>query len=355
MPVYDAVLGARSDMTKVPVADRPRADELFERAQTGDDLSASDREHILDELAQIAGVHAALAMESEDGGRYLHVLAGGQQQRHELQDSRARDRLVAPRGRFAPTLRTRSADLVDDALELLREVSADDVHDGGDGRFELPFHWSDRDAMLAALARLVPLLRGKGFAALVEIDDVRYDVEATKELVTCHPLYLVGAHADMFCELAGLAPPEPAVTVPVAAPVRAKRAPAWDPARPYTTGTAQQRDVAWNTATDYGHRSVADLAPMIDALRDPANHERRYGELRRSIYHYLAKRDVEEVHAAFLWALREEDDELAETVTYIGWRLDGLIARLPDHLREAEARGDTRTAARMRRLLAQAG
>jgi len=72
------------------------------------------------------------------------------------------------------------------------------------------------------------------------------------------------------------------------------------------------------------------------------------------MYHYLAKHDTPEVRDVFLWALREEDDETAGTVTYIGWRLEQLIAELPVHMREAEARGDKRTLRRMKKLKSEA-
>ena len=97
-----------------------------------------------------------------------------------------------------------------------------------------------------------------------------------------------------------------------------------------------------------------DVPAVIAAVQDEANRDKRYAKLRRRMYHDLAKHDVPEVCALWLWALREESDDMAETVTYIGWRLESVIARLPDELRAAESRGDTRTAQRIRRLQSEA-
>jgi hypothetical protein len=99
----------------------------------------------------------------------------------------------------------------------------------------------------------------------------------------------------------------------------------------------------------------AQLALACAAVRDPANADRPFAWLRVDLYHLLAKHDTPEVWAVFEQAIRDEDDQTAQTVTYLGWRLTGLVQRLPDLIRDAEACGDQRTLARLRALQQEAG
>jgi hypothetical protein len=355
MPVQDYVLGARITSLQIVAERRAAVLAAFEHAASNDDdLSAGDRHEALQAFAGMAQVEAELAIEGEEGERYLLTIADGTMTTADVQDSRSREHLERPRGKVAPTLRARDG-AIDELLEQLRAFGVQPDEVAGD-ELALPTHWHERDTLVRALAAIAPHLRNKTVRAIFEISGVRYDVAIEGGQVECRPLYTFSEEAGVaarFDDLVGLSPPNDVLTVPVAARVAPKRAPAWDAAQPYTTGTAQQRDDAWCTATEYGRKAVP-LAQTIAAVRDPANREPRYDELRRRIYHYLAKRDVPEVHEVFTWALREESDEVAATVSYIGWRLEGLVAALPAQLAEAQARGDQRTAARIAKLLAEA-
>lgn len=340
MPVYDSVLGARL------VTGNADAARQLEVAVSTDDLSAGDRMRELEKLRAIAGTHAELVIEGEEGERYLLVVTDTSEM-FAITESRAADHNEPAHGAYMPTVGTRV-----DPDEVLELLAHEDAEVGDDG-IVLPYHWPDRDALLADLAKIGPLLDGRTIL-LAEAGGHRYDVELAYGAVTCTPLHPRCAHLDRVLAIApDLAVTESAVTVPFDAAVKRAPATARDPSQPLVTGSARERLDAFNTLTDHGRKRV-DLAPLIAAARDDANREDRHAELRRKLYHYLAKHDTPEVGALWLWALREESDELAKTVTYIGWRLEALVARLPDELRDAEARGDTRTAARIRKLQLEA-
>ena len=349
MPVYDSIVGARLETTKV--ADPAAADAQFARAVSGEDLSAGDRQRELDALAAIPGVKADFVIESEDGPRYLLLVADGKQQSFDIVDSRSPDGVEPARGTFRPTVRAKVP--IDELIEMFQDAGVDEIEVSGEDAAELPYFWPDRDTLLSTLAKAGPLLRGK-LEILVEIDDRRYDVEVAGGQVTCVPLHpLCGERTAQVLAIAEIGATEAAASIPFMTPVKQKPAPSYDPTRPLTTGSLGQREDWWRSITKIKLQRY-DVPAVIAAVKDEENRDKRYAELRRRMYHDLAKHDTPEVCALWLWALREESDDMAETVTYIGWRLESVIARLPDELRDAEARGDTRTVQRIRRLQSEA-
>ena len=356
MPRYDSVLGAQFDTTGVAATERASVDELLETARSNSgDLAVSDRQDVLDEVRAISGVKAELVIEVEDGGRYLLVIEGGKEHTYDLRDSRQADRVEAPHGTYEPAIQSNGP--IDDVLDMLRESGIEDVRETDENATKLPYRWSGRDEMMTALATIGPLLRDEAVCALVEIDGRRYDVELADAQVTSLPLFSLAETPELTRRanaIAGLAVRDDVATRHYAKPTRRKPAPAYDRERPLTTGTLRQREDAWFALT-HSRKPKPDLLPIIMAVGDDANRDSRYAELRREMYHYLAKHDTAEVRDVFLWALREEDDEMAKTVTYVGWRLDLLIAALGAEMLDAEVRGDKRTLSRMKKLKAEAG
>lgn len=341
MPGYDTVLAARL------VAGNAAAAAQLERAASNeDDLSAGDRARELDTLRAIPGTLAELVIEGEEGERYLLVLEGGAEHVHEITASRSATENVPARGTSYKHARTKVP--ADEVLEMLAHEEAEHLDDD---EVRLPYHWPDRDRLLADLAKIGPLL--DAVILLAEVEGRRYDVEVAYGAVTCTPLHARCARSlhELLPELAVV---DSAVTVPFAAAT--KRAPASkvDPTRPLSTGSARQREAAFHAHTDWRKKAPVALEPLIAAVRDEANRDDRFAELRRQIYHYLAKHDRPDVCETWLWALREESDAVADTVTYIGWRLDSVIAKLPAELAAAIERGDKRTASRIRRLRSEA-
>ncbi|HEU0028987.1 MAG TPA: hypothetical protein VFQ53_00050 [Kofleriaceae bacterium] len=354
MPQYDQLIGCRLDTSAVSPDDRPRAEEQFALATSNDsDLAVGDRQRELEALRQIPGVRAELVLEHEEGGRYLVIFDHAREVTAEIRDSRRPDRVEPPRGELLATAPLKDG-AIDDALAALREATED--VDGSDDELELPRHFRDRDAMLAALAKLGPCLRGR-VAALVEIDGRRYDVELADRQVRCTPLHALCAspeHTRRVAELAGLAVVDEPTVIPYAAPPKKPRPPKFDPERPLLTGSSRARLDAFHQLTDWRKPPPDDVTIFIEAARAPANRDKAFAELRRELYRLLAKYDRPEVVELFTWALREEDDELANTVTYVGWRLESLIAQLPALREQATSAGDQRFAARIRRLQSEA-
>jgi hypothetical protein len=344
MPVYDGVLAARL------LAGGPAAEAQLAIATANDaDMSARDRSRELDRLRAIAGAHAELVIEGEEGERYLLVIENAEETTFDITDSRSATEDLPARG--TPYAHAPTKVPADEVIELLGHEEAERLDDH---EVRLPYHWPDREAMMNDLAKIGPLL--DAVLLVVEIEDRRYDVEVAYGGVTCTPLHLRSTASPTILDalLPDLAVVDSPITVPFAAAT--KRAPATkvDPARPLTTGSARERLHAFQAHTEARKNTAPTIAPLIAAVRDEANRDERFAELRRQIYHYLAKLDRPEVCALWLWALHEESDEVAKTVTYIGWRLESVIAKLPDELRAAEARGDQRTVGRIKRLQAEA-
>jgi hypothetical protein len=276
----------------------------------------------------------------------------------ELAPSRDPDRLDPPRGKRYPNVRTK-ADAMDAILDVMRDVAGiDDLEVHGEDEVQLPYQWPSRDVMMSSLAAVGALLQLPVYL-LTDVDGCLFDVAITNTGMTANRLYTScrdPAHAARFLELSEIAPVtahDAVTTAPLIGAKPLQPAPKHDPASPLASGSVRERQLAWYERTKYC-ATPPDVATVCAAVRDPANAERRYSELRNGFYHFLAKHDVPLVHETFIWALQHEDDEMAKTVTYVGWRLDGLIARLPQLIDEASARGDKRTVARMKKLKSEA-
>src|SRR5687768_14490488 len=139
MPVYDSVLGARL------VAGGPAAEAQLEIAAANDaDMSASDRSREFDKLRAIAGAHAEILLESEEGNRYLLVIENGNESTFEVTDSRSATQDLPARGTPHAHARTRVA--ADEVIELLGHEEAERLDDG---EIRLPYRWRNREMMLA--------------------------------------------------------------------------------------------------------------------------------------------------------------------------------------------------------------
>jgi hypothetical protein len=361
VPVCDQVLGSHLDLDGVAEGSRAGARRLFAATTTNDtDLSAQDRIELVEEMVRIAGIKLALACEDDDLARYLVIANDGDVRTVALVDSRAGDRLDPPVGSIRPQAMVRGD--VDPVIRRLQEAGAiDPIYDLGDGAIELPHLWSGKSELVSALVELVPM-----FAALpafvVGVGGKRYEVAPhTEGYLEWSPLYLFAPDAgpgygEAFFDLARLALPQPRDRERVATKARAAATiaapPMRDPSRPYTTGTVEQRRASIAAAIAAKTR---DFGRLITALQDPANADTRHDQVRRDLYRYLANHDTREIAGLFLWALQEESDGLIETVTQLAWRQSRLLAALPDLFESAEARGDRRTAFRMRAALDEAG
>jgi hypothetical protein len=352
VPYYDHVLGAHLD--------GELGREIFSTAvENDDDRSADDRRRVIDELVA-SGARAEIALEGDEGDRTLLVIADTEIRHEVITDSREATRVVRPTAAREPTIRAKSSASIDDIVGALEGATEDELSADAEDSVSLPFRWRECDAVVHAFAAVGAQLRGT-LAMLLEIDGRRYELAIDKTHVTCSALHSVARSPDIaarFDHLAKL----PAWTEPLIAPLakapKPTKRPPFDPDRPLVTGTAALRSAAFHEIDLHhrrGHR-IDELVPRVcEAVRDPANAERPFAKMRVDIYHLLAKHDTDEVAATFEHALRTEDDTTVETVIYIGWKLDLLIARLPALIADADARGDKRTAGRMKRLQREAG
>jgi hypothetical protein len=339
VPVSDRVLGSHLDLEGVEQAAHAEIKRRFFAAITNDaELSASDRVERIADLVRVTGVRLALACEGEQLQRYLVIGHDGTLRIVGLADSRAPDRVEPPAGDVGP--------------EILLELSGDH------GNLELPFRWQSRDELLRSIVEIAPQLAMPA-VFVAEIAGQRFEITTEHGRLRCQPLHLVApddgpGFGEAFCDVAGIPLPSPADRVelvlrqrpsaPAAPPMR-------DQGRPYTTGTAEQRRASIAAATA---AKAKDWARFIAALQDPANADPRYDQVRRDLYRYLAAHDKREIAGLFLWALQEESESMIETITLLAWRQSALLAALPDLVEAAEARGDQRTAARMRAALDEA-
>ena len=361
VPVSDQVLGSHLDLDGVAASARAGARRLFAATTTNDtDLSARDRVELAREMARITGVKLALACEDDDLARYLVIANDGLVRTVALVDSRASERLVPPVGAIRPQATVRGE--VGAVIHRLQAAGAiDPVYDLGDGLIELPYLWTTERDLMLALVEVSPQFATLP-AFVVAIDGQRFEVAPGGDGdLEWLPLHLYAPEAgpgfgEAFHDLARLRLPRAGEhqRIPTAARARATPTapPMRDPGRPYTTGTALQRRASISAAVTANTR---DFGRLITALQDPANADAHHDQVRRDLYRYLANHDTREIAGMFLWALQEESDALIEMVTRLAWRQSRLLAALPDLLASAEARGDRRTAHRMRAALVEAG
>lgn len=360
MPVYDRVLGSHLDLEGVDPAAHGELKRRFFAAIANDaELSVQDRLDRLNELAGVAGVCLAVACEGEELDRYLVIGNDGSVRIVVLRDSRAPDELEPARGAIRPEIA-----VIGDAHAIVHRLeqagALDPIYDLGNGAIALPFRWQSREELIRALVEVAPQLATSA-PFLVEIDDRRFEITAAHGRLRCEPLYLVAPQdgpgfGEAFCELARMPLPSPADRVELVLRNRPSVAtmaspPIRDPGRPYTTGTADQRRASIAAAIA---AKTKDWARLVAALQDPANADPGYDQVRRDLYRYLAAHDTREIAGLFLWALQEESESMIETITLLAWRQSALLAALPDLVDAAEARGDERTAVRMRAALDEA-
>lgn len=331
---------------------------LFAATTTnGTALSAQDRIELTHELARIAGIQIALACEDDDRARYLVIVQDGEVRIVALVDSRSADRLAPPDGAIRPRATARD---VDSVIRRLQSGGAiDPISDLGDGLIEIPHLWAAKRDLLAALVDVQPQFTALP-ALIAGVAGRRYEVVPAEGFLECYPLYLFAPEAgpgfgEAFLDLACIPPPTGDEYERVLARPHGARSssPAMrDPSRPFTTGTVEQRRGSINAAITAKTR---DFGRLISALQDPANGDARYDQVRRDLYRYLGNHDTREIAGLFLWALQEESETIIETVTKLAWRQSRLLVALPDLFESAAARGDQRTAARMRAALDEAG
>ncbi len=358
VPVYDQVLGSYLDLEGVAVGMRAAAQQIYAEAiSNDDDLSAQDRMDRVEKLAEVPGLKLALACEGEELDRYLVIANAGEVRVVGLVDSRVPDHVEEPTSAIQPQVAV-AGDLDAVIARLQKGGALDPIYDLGNGAIQLPYRWHTRDGLLRALADLGSQLAAPPFR--VEVDERRFELFTEGRRLRCEPLFLVApddgpGFGAAFFEVAHLAPPSPADQIEVELRARPMATlgtpPMRDPSRPFTTGTVDQRRASIAAATAAKTR---DFARLIAALQDPANSEPRFDQVRRDLYRYLATHDTREIAGLFLWALQEESESAIETVTYLAWRQSALLAALPDLAEAADARGDRRTAVRMRAALDEA-
>jgi len=354
--IYDRVLGSHLDVSEVPDAARADAQRRFYKAIENEaDLVAQDRLARVAELAAVPGLRLALACEGEELERYLVIAQDGGVRTVALASSRAFDQFDPPGAGARPEVRVTGD--IDTVLQRVQRGGAlDPIYDIGGTAVAMPLRWANREDLVRTLVDIAPRLETPVFF-VAEIEDRRFEVSLELGRLRVTPLALFApgegpGYGEAFFELARLPVPSPAertelvlrqrVTETIAAP------PPRDPGRPYTTGTLEQRRAS--IAAAMASKTI-DLARLIAALQDPANADSRYDQVRRDLYRYLGAHDTREVAGLFLWALQEETDTVIETVTQLAHRQSALFAALPGLADAAEARGDRRTAARMRAAL----
>ncbi|MDB4962220.1 MAG: hypothetical protein JWP01_2219 [Myxococcales bacterium] len=363
MPYYHQVLGAHVDLSDVPPEVRERAEKLFgEAAANGNDLSASDRDRILGELAALPGVRAEIACEGEDLERYMIVIERGTLDQVRIRDSRFSRHIETANGAPYAEVHAKTEGAVDDLIERLAgsEDEPDPLDDDG---VQLPYRWPDRDVMLRAFASVAALIKERSVAVMVTVDDQRYDVAIDRKSVRCRALHAIAEHAPYtarFYELLGMRVPteEDSTEVEAAKPPAAKRPPRFDPSRPFTTGTKGQRtsavfDIAHGRGDDYAKQlSPSEILQLVGAAQDPANADPRYADVRREIYRHLARHQHDAVVQLFLWALKDEAENVVDTAIYYAWRQEALLEALPTLIADATALGHTALARRLKAALA---
>ena len=359
MAIYDRVLGSHLDVSGVTDTARADAERRFCAAIENDvDLIAENRLEIVAELAAVPGLRLALACEGEELERYLVIAHDGIVRMVALSNSRAFDHFDPPEAGVHPEVRVTSE--LDAVIQRIQRGGAiDPIYDIGGIAIAMPFRWTHRENLVRALVDIAPHLSPPAFF-IAEIEERRFEVSIELGRLRVIPLALFApedgpGYGEAYFELARLPLPSPAertelvlrhrATETIAAP------PIRDPGRPYTTGTLEQRRASVAAAISSKTR---DLPRLIAALQDPANADSRYDQLRRDLYRYLGAHDTREVAGVFLWALQEETDTVIETVTQLAHHQSALIAALPDLAEAAEARGDRRTARRMRAALDEA-
>lgn len=359
MPFYDRVLGHAFDGSRIldPRAQRD-AEQRLELVLHAEDASASNRRKYIEELAKIPGVKLELALENEERGRCLVTISEGRVDHTPIVDSRAADRYEPPAGEFLPVATVRPGVELDDVIDALQVATDDPIEplDDEERSFELPIEWHGRDLMLKQLAAVAALLENQPVMLLSEVDGERYDVTVTRSRIRCVPVHMIAEEAELaarFRELSRIAAPSDSDACEIAVEPKKTRpkTPKLDPERPYTTGSRWQREDAVYAAQKKGSKAIESLAA---AVRDPANFEPRYEEIRKTIYRQIAKYESDVVRDTLLWALEQESDSVISTVTYVIWQQTALLAQLPMLAKEAEANGDARTAARMRRAIREA-
>lgn len=354
--IYDRVLGSHLDVSGV--ADDARADaqrKFYTAIENDEDLVAQDRQGRAGELAAIPGLRLALACEGEELERYLVIGHDGGLRTVPLANSRAFDHFDPPGAGARPEIRVRSE--LDAVIQRLQRGGAiDPIYDLDSTAIAMPFRWADREEMVRALVDIAPHLEATAWF-LVEIENRRYEVGIEHGRLRIAPLALFApedgpGYGEAFFELARMPLPqadERAELVLRQRPVQTIAAPPLrDPGRPYTTGTLEQRRASIAAAIA---SKTKDLPRLMAALRDPANADPRYDQVRRDLYRYLAAHDTREVAGLFLWALQEESEAVIETVTQLAHQQSALLAALPDLAEAAEARGDRRMALRLRAAL----
>jgi hypothetical protein len=332
--------------------ERARARQLVESLGDGD-VDSTSRVRLLEQLAAIPSARLALALETEEGGRCLVVVENGQVMWREITDSRDPDRAAVPEGKRSPTVFLREMADEDRVAALFREASEEWTDAEADGQATVPYAYRSVEAMLEALARLQPVLREEAVSLVVEVNAQRYEVSLAPDEVVARPLFGRGPDRSTtarFCELTGLKGAAIARR-----PILVDSHPAGPrPFRPdarYVTGTARER---LSALFDDDRAGSLDAATLARAVRDPANADTRYVEVRRKIYGLLGKVDGAPTREAFQRALRHDTDDAVQSVTYLLWRFPDLLEDAPATIVGALEAGDELLAERLKSALAQA-
>jgi len=204
--------------------------------------------------------------------------------------------------------------LLDCAAErLLDEISVHAIGDveADDCTLMLPFSWERTDDVLAALAVVAGHLATATARFVVEVDGSFMQAELSagggvtlRPLLVWHddPSLRRGARQAFGHGAHG-------VTSRVAA--RAPEITAWDPARPFVTGSAARRLDAISDALPRRGRATVQPTPelfeaLLAAAGDQANAEPRFADVRASLYEHVGSSANETVTGALALALEHE-------------------------------------------------